>query len=54
MERSTVDRDARLLLGALFLAALALRPQLVGIGPLLSSIRQTSACRTRRPGCCPR
>jgi CP family cyanate transporter-like MFS transporter len=40
MERSTVDRDARLLLGALFLAALALRPQLVGIGPLLSSIRQ--------------
>ncbi len=40
MDRPTSDRDARLLLGALFVAALALRPQLVGIGPLLSTIRQ--------------
>jgi len=40
MDRPTPDRDARLLLGALFLASLALRPQLVGIGPLLSTIRQ--------------
>jgi MFS transporter, CP family, cyanate transporter len=39
MDRSASAHDDRLLLGALFLAALALRPQLVGIGPLLSSIR---------------
>jgi MFS transporter, CP family, cyanate transporter len=39
MDRPSSDRDARLLLGALFLAALALRPQLVGIGPILSTIR---------------
>ena len=39
-EHSGPTRDDRLLLGALFLAALALRPPLVGIGPLLSSIRQ--------------
>ncbi len=32
--------DDRLLLAALFLASLALRPQLVGIGPLLPSIQQ--------------
>ena len=29
-----------LLLAGLFLAALALRPQLVGVGPLLSTIRR--------------
>ncbi len=40
MDRRSANRDARLLLGALFLASLALRPQLVGIGPLLSTIQQ--------------
>ncbi len=34
-------RQSPLLLAGLFLAALALRPQLVGIGPLLSTIRQS-------------
>jgi MFS transporter, CP family, cyanate transporter len=38
--RTEAPRGDRLLLVALVLAALALRPQLVGIGPLLSSIRQ--------------
>lgn len=43
MQRSGSAREDRLLLVALFLAALALRPQLVGIGPLLSSIRRELA-----------
>ncbi len=39
MSSRSSDRDARLLLAALFLASLALRPQLVGVGPLLSTIQ---------------
>jgi MFS transporter, CP family, cyanate transporter len=34
-------RQSPLLLAGLFLASLALRPQLVGVGPLLSTIRQS-------------
>jgi CP family cyanate transporter-like MFS transporter len=40
LARSRPVLGDRRLLAALFLASLALRPQLVGLGPLLSSIRQ--------------
>ncbi|MBV9046662.1 MAG: hypothetical protein JOY58_00235, partial [Solirubrobacterales bacterium] len=38
---SPTSKQGPLLLAGLFVASLALRPQLVGVGPLLSSIQQS-------------